>query len=93
MRIFVSSVKLLKNLQVLSGVINTSNTLPILDNFLFDFEGDLLQVTASDLETTMKVKIEIESKEKGIFCVPAKLLIDILKTLPEQPLTDRKSVV
>lgn len=86
MRIFVSSAKLLKNLQVLSGVINTSNTMPILDNFLFDFEGNLLKVTASDLETTMKVNIEIESEEKGLACVPARLLIDILKTLPEQPL-------
>jgi DNA polymerase-3 subunit beta len=86
MRIFVSSDKLLKNLQVLSGVINTSNTMPILDNFLFDFEGNLLKVTASDLETTMKVNIEIESQEKGLACVPARLLIDILKTLPEQPL-------
>ena len=86
MRIFVSSAKLLKNLQVLSGVINTSNTMPILDNFLFDFEGNLLKVTASDLETTMKVNIEIESQEKGLACVPARLLIDILKTLPEQPL-------
>lgn len=86
MRIFVSSSKLLKALQSISGVINTSNTMPILDNFLFDFEGDLLQVTASDLETTMKVKIEIESQEKGIACVPARLLIEILKTLAEQPL-------
>ena len=86
MRILLSSAKLLKNLQVLSGVINTSNTMPILDNFLFDFEGNLLKVTASDLETTMKVNIEIESQEKGLFCVPARLLIDILKTLPEQPL-------
>ena len=86
MRIFVSSAKLLKNLQVLNGVINTSNTMPILDNFLFDFEGNLLKVTASDLETTMKVNIEIESEEKGLACVPARLLIDILKTLPEQPL-------
>ena len=86
MRIFVSSSKLLKSLQVLNGVINTSNTMPILDNFLFDFEGNLLKVTASDLETTMKVNIEIESQEKGLACVPARLLIDILKTLPEQPL-------
>ena len=86
MRIFVSSSKLLRALQSISGVINASNTMLILDNFLFDFEGDLLQVTASDLETTMKVKIEIESQEKGIVCVPARLLIDILKTLAEQPL-------
>lgn len=86
MKIFVSSAKLLKNLQVLSGVINTSNTMPILDNFLFDFEGNLLKVTATDLETTMKVNIEIESQEKALACVPAKLLTDILKTLPEQPL-------
>ena len=86
MKIILSAAQLLKNLQLLNGVVATSNTMPILDNFLFEFEGDLLEITASDLETTMTVKLEIESKEKASLCVPAKILIDVLKTLPDQPL-------
>jgi DNA polymerase-3 subunit beta len=86
MKIIISANTLLKNLQVLSGVINTNNTIPILDNFLFDFENENLSITASDLETTMRVLEKINSNEKGCFAIPARLLLDILKTLPNQPL-------
>ncbi len=87
MKFIVSSSYLLKQLQVLGSVINSSNTLPILDNFLFDLNKKSLTVSASDLETTMSATLEIESKDKGSVAVPAKLLLDILKTFPEQPLT------
>lgn len=87
MKIIISALQLLKNLQVLGSVINNSNTMPILDNFLFDFENDKLQVTSSDLENTMTVTMKIDSNNKGSYCIPAKLLIEVLKTLPEQPIT------
>ena len=87
MKFIVSSSYLLKQLQVLGSVINNSNTLPILDNFLFELNKKVLTVSASDLETTMSATLEIESTNKGSVCVPAKLLLDILKTFPEQPLT------
>ncbi|POS01998.1 DNA polymerase III subunit beta [Flavobacterium croceum] len=87
MKFIVSSSYLLKQLQVLGSVINSSNTLPILDNFLFELSKNTLTVSASDLETTMSATLEIESKDKGSVAVPAKLLLDILKTFPEQPLT------
>ena len=87
MKFIVSSSYLLKQLQVLGSVINGSNTLPILDNFLFDLNKKSLTVSASDLETTMSATLEIESNEKGSVAIPAKLLLDILKTFPEQPLT------
>ncbi len=74
-------------MQVLGSVINSSNTLPILDNFLFELNNKSLKVSASDLETTMSATLEIESKSKGSVALPAKLLLDILKTFPEQPLT------
>lgn len=86
MKITISSSILLKNLQVLSGVINSSNTLPILDNFLFDVQDKQLKVTASDLETTMTVALEIESSANGYIAVPARMLIEMLKTFPDQPL-------
>jgi DNA polymerase-3 subunit beta len=72
---------------VLGSVINSSNTLPILDNFLFELDNKTLTVSASDLETTMSATLEIDSTSKGSVAVPAKLLLDILKTFPEQPLT------
>lgn len=87
MKFIVSSSYLLKQLQVLGSVINSSNTLPILDNFLFELSKNTLTVSASDLETTMSATLEIESKDQGSVAVPAKLLLDILKTFPEQPLT------
>jgi len=87
MKFIVSSSYLLKQLQVLGSVINSSNTLPILDNFLFELNKNTLIVSASDLETTMSASLEIESKDTGSVAVPAKLLLDILKTFPEQPLT------
>ena len=87
MKFIVSSSYLLKQLQVLGSVINSSNTLPILDNFLFELDHKNLRVSASDLETTMSATLEIDSTSKGSVAVPAKLLLDILKTFPEQPLT------
>ena len=87
MKFIVSSTYLLKQLQVLGGVINNSNTLPILDNFLFELDNSKLTVSASDLETTMSSTINVESDSEGSIAVPAKLLLDTLKTFPEQPLT------
>jgi DNA polymerase-3 subunit beta len=78
---------LLKQLQVLGNVINNSNTLPILDNFLFELKDSVLTISASDLETTMSSTISIESDDNGAVAVPAKLLLEVLKTFPEQPLT------
>ncbi|HEY9184816.1 MAG TPA: DNA polymerase III subunit beta [Salegentibacter sp.] len=87
MKFIVSSSYLLKQLQILGGVINNNNTLPILDNFLFDLKQDELRVSASDLETTMSAKLKVDSDSEGKIAVPAKLLLDTLKTFPEQPLT------
>ncbi|WP_343486585.1 DNA polymerase III subunit beta [Allomuricauda sp. d1] len=87
MKFIVSSTYLLKQLQVLGGVINNSNTLPILDNFLFDLKQNELRVSASDLETTMSSVLEVDSDSEGVIAVPARLLLDTLKTFPEQPLT------
>ncbi|MEA1787642.1 DNA polymerase III subunit beta [Arenibacter sp. GZD96] len=87
MKFIVSSTYLLKQLQVLGGIINSSNTLPILDNFLFDLNQNALTVSASDLETTMSSILKVESESTGVIAVPARLLLETLKTFPEQPLT------
>ena len=87
MKFIVSSSYLLKQLQVLGNVINSNNTLPILDNFLFELDNRLLTVSASDLETTMSATLEIDSESQGSVAISAKLLLDTLKTFAEQPLT------
>jgi len=87
MKFIVSSSLLLKKLQIISGIINNNNTLPILDNFLFEIQKNELTLTASDLESTFSTKLEIESEESGKIGLSAKLLLDTLKTFPEQPLT------
>ena len=87
MKFIVSSSLLSKKLQVIAGVLNTSNTLPILDDFLFEVDNNELTISASDLETTMTAKVDIESKDSGSIAIPARLLLDTLKTFPEQPLT------
>ena len=87
MKFIVSSEVLLKKLQLVGGVLNSNNTLPILDNFLFEIKKGELSITASDLETTMITQITVEAKEDGVVAIPAKLLLDTLKTFPDQPLT------
>tara|TARA_B100001109_G_scaffold255790_1_gene260869 strand:+ start:6649 stop:7770 length:1122 start_codon:yes stop_codon:yes gene_type:complete len=87
MKFIVSSSSLLKQLQNISGVLNSNNSLPILDHFLFEISEGKIEVTASDLETTMMTQIKVEAKEDGLIAIPAKLLLDTLKSLPDQPLT------
>ena len=87
MKFIVSSSQLLKQLQGISGVLNSNNTLPILDNFLFEVKSNELVVSASDLETTMTTQISnTEASEEGIIAIPARLLMDTLKTFSDQPL-------
>lgn len=87
MRFIVSSYQLLKQIQILNGVVSSNNTLPILDNFLFELDKNELKVSASDLETTITSTIKVESSDSGSMAINARLLLDTLKTFPEQPLT------
>ena len=88
MNFIISSSTLLKNLQRISGVLNSSNSLPILDNFLFELANGELTVSASDLENTMKTSVKPdEAREDGKIAIPAKLLLDTLKNFSDQPLS------
>ena len=87
MKFIVSSTQLLKHLQQISGVINANTVLPILEDFLFEIEKNKLTVVATDLETVMKINMDIEAKDSGKVCIPSKILLDSLKNIPEQPLT------
>ena len=88
MKFTVSSSALLSLLATTGKVINSKNTLPILDYFLMELKGNELKVTTSDLETTLVGTIQVENVEReGTVAAPAKLMLDVLKECSEMPLT------
>ena len=88
MKFVVSSSELLSHLQAISRAISTKSQLPVLDCFLFDLKDKALNITASDLEVTMTTTMETDSTDgDGMVALPSKILLEILKKLPEQPLT------
>ena len=87
MKFVVSSSELVKNLSNISGVIVPSPLVPILENFLFELDATNLVVTASDMQTVMVADFLVDSSDKVSVAIPAKLLMDTLKSLPEQPIS------
>ncbi|MDD4416995.1 MAG: DNA polymerase III subunit beta [Proteiniphilum sp.] len=88
MKFVVSSATLLNHLQAISRVINTKNTLPILDCFLLDLKDNMLTLTAADSETRLETWVEVNSATgEGFLAINARNLLDPLRELPDQPLT------
>ncbi len=88
MKFVVSSSELLGHLQAISRVISSKNTLPILDNFLLNLSGNDLEITASDLESTLITRMKLENTYgDGTIALPARILLDTLKEFSVQPLT------
>lgn len=87
MKFIISSSTLLKHLTGINGVVTTNPVVPILENFLFEITDGKLIVTASDLQTSMMTEMVVEAKETGSIAIPARILMDTLKNLPEQPVT------
>jgi len=90
MKFIISSSALLKQLAALNGVILSNNSvMPILDNFLFEIKDNTLTITASDLQTSMTAEMKADAEQGGSVAIPAKMLADTLRNLPEQPVTFR----
>lgn len=87
MNFVVSASLLLKHLKSIGGVLNSNNTIPILDCFLFDLKNNELTVAASDMETTITTALKVESTTVANIAIPAKTLLDTLANLPEQPIS------
>ncbi|MCB9080799.1 MAG: DNA polymerase III subunit beta [Lewinellaceae bacterium] len=87
MKFSVSSSELLKHLQLAAGSIGSNPVLPILEDFLFTISDNKLTIAASDLETSITTQIDVMSDSDGMVAVPAKILLDTLKALPQQPIT------
>ncbi len=87
MKFSVSSSELLRQLQVAGGAIGSNPVLPILEDFLFTISHNKLTITSSDLETSIITEMEVMSDTDGTVAVPAKILLETLKALPQQPVT------
>lgn len=87
MKFIASTSQILKHSSLLSGVVPSNPMVPILENFLFDLKGNVLTITASDMQTTVSTEVEVEADQDGSVAVPARMLNDTLKNLPEQPVT------
>ncbi len=84
----ISSSQLLSHLQIVSRVVNSKNSLPILDNVLMSVEDGILKITASDLESTITTTLPLENYSgDGVIATDTKKILDVLKEFPEQPLT------
>lgn len=88
MNFIVSSSSLLKQLSKISGVIPSRSVLPIIENFLFEIAEGNLSISTTNLEISMQTSLPIESRGGAMkIAVPSKILLDILKALPDQPIT------
>ena len=78
MKFIVSSTGLFSHLQAISRVINSKNTLPILDCFLVELNDGTLSLTASDNETTLSTSIEVNEYDKdGRFAISSKTILTV----------------
>lgn len=87
MNFVVSASSLLRHLKAISGVLNTNNTIPILDCFLFEINKGELMLSASDMETTITTSVKIDSNDSGTVAIPAKTLMDTMINIAEQPVS------
>lgn len=88
MNFIVSSSALYKHLSKINGVIPSRSVLPIIENFLFEIEEGKLRISTTNLEISMQTSLPIESRGGSMkIAVPAKILLDTLKALPDQPIT------
>lgn len=83
MKFSVNSVELQKALAKVSGVIPTKSTMPILEHMLFELGGDVLTVTATDMEISLKISIKVNGVEDGRIAIPAKRILETVRSLPD----------
>lgn len=87
MRFSAPSTELQKVLGSISGVIPAKSTLPILENFLFEVTGKQLRITATDLDTSMSIILDVKDSESGKIAVPSKRLFETVRSLPSVDVT------
>src|SRR5690606_31787797 len=84
MKLVISRENLIKPLTLVAGVVERRQTLPVLSNILIVVDGDQLSLTGTDLEVELVGRVTLtEPGESGEITVPARKLMDICKTLPD----------
>ncbi|MCK6612495.1 MAG: DNA polymerase III subunit beta, partial [Bacteroidia bacterium] len=86
MKFIVNSSVLLRHLSYIDGVVVAKPVIPILNNFHFDIKDGVLNISSTDLETTMSTSIKVDAKEDISIAIPSKNTLELLKSLPDQPL-------
>lgn len=88
MKFNVQSKVLYSQASAVSKVINSKNPMPILNNFLLELKGNVLSITASDIENTLTGRVPVmEAEGEGRFCVDARRLTELLKSMPDIGIT------
>lgn len=88
MKFNVSSKTLYNFASAVSKIINAKNPMPVLNNFLFILDGDLLTVKAADMENSLVGRLNVSDAEgNGMFCLDARRIVDLLKEMPDQGIT------
>ena len=88
MKFNVKSKAFYSYVSAVSKVINSKNALTVLNNFLLELKGDVLSITASDVENRLIAQLTVSNAEgEGKYCVDARRLVDLLKEMPDQGIT------
>lgn len=87
MKFILSSGSLLKQLRIANEVINSNGLIPILETFLFEIENNILSISATDTQTNLITYLEVSESSNGKVAIPAKIILETLKNLPDQPLS------
>jgi DNA polymerase-3 subunit beta len=83
MEITVSRQELVRELTATQNVVERKTTIPILSNFLIEADGDVLNITATDLDQAIRTSAVAKVKKPGSCTIPAHKLYDYIKLLPD----------
>lgn len=86
MKFNVNRKEIHQAVQNIIGVVPVKTTIPILSNILFDLEGNRLTLTGTDLEVSISTTIEVNGESDGAVAIPAKILFEIVRELPDIPM-------
>ena len=86
MHFSVKQSDIFKGMQAIQSIVPSKSTLPILTNAAFQNEGDILTISATDLNVSIVTQIPIQTKEEGEITLPAKKVTEVIRELPEKNL-------
>src|SRR5205807_6449716 len=87
MRVQCSQEQLMREVQIVTRAISSRASMPILSNLLLDSTGEILRITATDLELGIESQVRASVLESGSITVPARIFGDIIVNLPSAPIT------